>query len=135
MKKKILVDMSATLIHHGHIRLLQKAKKNGDVIVALTKDNEIKKHKGYPPELNYSQRREVLLAIKYVDKVIPSNFLIDDNFLIKNKIDLMIHGHDNKNKINKKKCLIFKRTKGISSTILRKKAKKCLNLNLKRIKE
>ena len=26
--KKILVDMSATLIHHGHIRLLKKANKD-----------------------------------------------------------------------------------------------------------
>ena len=25
--KRIMVDMSATLIHHGHIRLLRKAKK------------------------------------------------------------------------------------------------------------
>ena len=41
--KKILVDMSATIIHHGHIRLLKKASIRGKVIVALTKDNEIKK--------------------------------------------------------------------------------------------
>ena len=28
--------MSATLIHHGHIRLIKKANKYGDVIIALT---------------------------------------------------------------------------------------------------
>ena len=28
--------MSGTLIHHGHIRLLKKAYKLGDVFVALT---------------------------------------------------------------------------------------------------
>ena len=33
--------MSATLIHHGHIRLLKKASKFGKVIVALTTDKEI----------------------------------------------------------------------------------------------
>ena len=43
--KRILVDMSAVLIHHGHIRLLKKAKKYGEVIVALTTDKEIKKEK------------------------------------------------------------------------------------------
>ena len=37
--------MSATLIHHGHIRLLKKASKFGKVIVALTTDKEIKKVK------------------------------------------------------------------------------------------
>ena len=47
MKKRILVDMSATLIHHGHIRLLKKANNFGKVIVALTRDSEIKKYKGY----------------------------------------------------------------------------------------
>ena len=39
--KRILVDMSATLIHHGHTRLLAKASKLGKVIVALTSDSEI----------------------------------------------------------------------------------------------
>ena len=39
--------MSATLIHHGHIRLLKKASKLGEVVVALTTDEEIIKHKGY----------------------------------------------------------------------------------------
>ena len=33
-KKRIMVDMSATLIHHGHIRLLKKASELGEVIVA-----------------------------------------------------------------------------------------------------
>ena len=50
--KRILVDMSATLIHHGHIRLLKKASNYGDVIVALTTDDEIYNKKGYFPELN-----------------------------------------------------------------------------------
>ena len=53
--KKIMVDMSATLLHHGHIRILKKASKYGKVIVALVTDNEIEKFKGYVPEINYSQ--------------------------------------------------------------------------------
>ena len=50
--------MSATLIHHGHIRLLKKAKSYGKVIIALTPAEEIIKRKGYIPELNFSQRSE-----------------------------------------------------------------------------
>ena len=57
MKKKILVDLSATILHHGHIRLLKKASKFGDVIVALTSDKEILFKKGYLPELNFKQRK------------------------------------------------------------------------------
>ena len=44
-KKRVLVDMSATIIHHGHIRLLKKASQIGKVIVALTRDRELKKIK------------------------------------------------------------------------------------------
>ena len=124
--KKIMVDMSATLIHHGHIRILKKASKYGKVIVALVTDKEIKKNKGYMPEMNYSQRKEVLQSIRYVNEVIPSKFILNNKFLSKFKIDLLVHGNDNKNKINKKRLLIFKRTNNISSTILRKRAAKCL---------
>ena len=124
-RKKIAVDMSATLIHHGHIRLIKKAKKFGKVIVALTKDKEIIKYKGYIPELNYSQRKEIISAIRYVDKVIPSNFFLDEKFLDRHKIKLLIHGNDQNNKINKKRVVTFKRTKNISSTILRRRSIKC----------
>ena len=124
--KKIMVDMSATLIHHGHIRLLKKASKYGKVIVALVTDQEIKKNKGYMPEMNYSQRKEIIQSIRYVNKVVPSKFILNDKFLNKFKINFLVHGNDNKNKINKKRLLIFKRTNNISSTILRKRAVKCL---------
>ena len=67
--KRILVDMSATLIHHGHIRLLQRASSLGQVIVALTMDEEVVKVKGYTPEIPFQGRREILEAIKYVDEV------------------------------------------------------------------
>jgi len=124
--KRIMVDMSATLIHHGHVRLLKKASKYGKVIVALVTDKEIKKFKGYKPELNYSQRKEIMQSIRYVSKVVPSKFILNDKFLNKFKINLLIHGQDNKNQINKKFLLIIRRTKNISSAILRKRAVKCL---------
>ena len=114
--------MSATIIHHGHIRLLKKASKYGDVIVALTTDNEVLKHKGYLPELDFNYRKEILESIKYVKKVVPSFWKLDDDFLKKNKIDLLVHGEDNSNEIDKGKLLILPRTKGISSSELRKKS-------------
>ena len=119
--KRVLVDMSATLLHHGHVRLLKKASKYGDVIVALTTDDEIKKKKGYIPELAYEYRREILLALRYVNEVVPSNWLINDDFLNKYNIDYLVHGNVNSNPIANKKLIIFKRTEGISSSILREK--------------
>jgi cytidyltransferase-like protein len=125
-KKKILVDMSATLLHHGHIRLLKKANKLGKVIVALTKDSEIKKYKKYKPELNFKHRKEILESIKYVQKVIPSNFYITEKLLKKYRINFLVHGNDNKNLVSKSKLIIVKKTEGISSTILRRNSCKCL---------
>ena len=120
--------MSATIIHHGHIRLINKASRSGNVIIALTKDKEIKKFKGYIPEIKFKHRKEILVNIKKVYKVIPSNFYITSHFLKKNKIHYLVHGNDNKNVIDKKKLKIFARTPNISSTIIRKKASKNLNL-------
>ena len=129
MKKqnRILVDMSATLFHHGHVRLLKEAQKYGKVIVALTTDIEIKKKKGYLPELNFSEREEILLSIKYVDEVIPSNWLIDDVFLNANNIDFLVHGDDNSNPIAKEKLITLPRTPGISSTKIREKAMRIIS--------
>tara|TARA_B100001057_G_scaffold446700_1_gene485519 strand:+ start:17483 stop:17887 length:405 start_codon:yes stop_codon:yes gene_type:complete len=119
MKKKICVDMSCSIIHHGHIRILKKASKFGQVVVALTSDSEIKKHKKIIPELNFLQRKEILESIKYVYKVVKCGFYITENFLKKHKLDLLVHGTDNFNKIPKKKLLIFSRTSNISSTDIR----------------
>lgn len=116
-----MVDMSATLIHHGHIRILKEAKKYGRVVIALTTDEEILKAKGFVPELRYNFRREILESIKYVDEVIPSNWLIDESFLDLHKIDLLVHGDDNTNLISKERILILPRTSGISSSFLRNK--------------
>jgi cytidyltransferase-like protein len=124
MQKRVMVDMSATLIHHGHIRLLKKASEYGKVIVGLTTDEEIVSKKGYEPELNFQQRKEVLEAICYVDEVVPTPWLIDEAVLDKYSIDILVHGHDNSNEIDEKKLLIFPRTEGISSTMLRDKVVK-----------
>ncbi len=121
--KRILVDMSVTLIHHGHIRLLKRAKELGTVVVALTKDEEVFKHKGYHPELEYKDRKEILEAIRYVDEVVPSNWIIDDKVLEKHQIDLVVHGDDvaESMRVNPKVLVIFPRTEGISTYLLRKR--------------
>ena len=124
---RILVDMSATLIHHGHIRLLKKAAQLGKVVVGLTEDHEIRLKKGYTPELNYKEREEILSSIKYVSEIIPCKWLIDDEFMEYHKIDLLVHGSDNSNNVNANKMITYERTDGISSTELRRRACKILN--------
>ncbi|WP_363178153.1 adenylyltransferase/cytidyltransferase family protein [Vulcanococcus sp.] len=131
--KRIMVDMSATLIHHGHIRLLREASKYGYVIVALTTDQEIHAKKGYEPELDFSCRREILESVRFVDEVVASPWLIEESFLDQHKIDLLVHGDDNSNPVSSKRLLILPRTSGISSSLLRVKVLRtagdsCINL-------
>ena len=77
------------------------------------------KRKGYTPELSYESRKEILEAIRYVDKVVPSKWKIEESFVDELGIDLLVHGEDNSNDITEDRLVIFERTKGISSTILR----------------
>ena len=122
MDKRILVDMSLSIVHHGHIRLLKKASELGYVIVALCSDEEILKAKGFKPLLSFEERKEIALAIRYVNEVIECEYLIDEAYLDKHKIDYLVHGDDNVNPVPTDRLILFPRTEGISSTILRNSA-------------
>ena len=65
--------------------------------------------------MTYEHRKEILLSISYVDKVIRSNWLIDEAFLDENNIDFLVHGDDNLNQVPTERLIIFPRTPGISS--------------------
>ena len=69
--------------------------------------------------MNYSQRKEIMESIKYVDQVIPSKWIITNQFLEKHKIDFLVHGSDNNNYVDKEKLIIFRRTKGVSAFDIR----------------
>ena len=118
-KIKVMVDMTCSILHHGHTRLIKQASKIGEVIIALTSDSEVKKVKKFTPPLNFVQRRELLLSLKYVSKVVKSKSIITDKFLKLHKCKYLVHGSDNFNKVSKKYLKIFNRTKYISSSKIR----------------
>ncbi len=123
-KKKVMVDLSATILHHGHIRLLKKASKLGNVYVALTTDKEVKSYKNYYPEIKYKFRKEIVESIKYVKKVIASKAVISEKFLKKNKVDIFVRGGDYRKEKFKTKTIIYSRTRNISSSLIRKSSTK-----------
>ena len=122
--KNILLDMSCSFLHHGHIRLIKKASRFGKVIISLTTDKDLIKYKKIKPELNFKQRKEMLLGIKHVYKVIPGQFILEQKFLNRNKIDILVQGSDYKKRIFKNKIITFPRTVNISSNKMRKLAAK-----------
>jgi len=64
------------LFHSGHTRFLKACRRlageDGKVIVALNEDDFIQAYKGKPPIMSFAERKEVLLACKYVDGVVPN---------------------------------------------------------------
>ena len=57
-------------IHSGHIDYISEAKENADyLIVALNSDHWLSQKKG-KPFMEFSERKQILESIKYVDEVI-----------------------------------------------------------------
>ena len=106
------MKVSGYKIHSGDLL-------NSNFIFNVTKTNKI-----VLLGVGGSHRKEIVSSIKGVSGVIKSKFNISNNFLKKNKFDLLIHGSDNQNTVDKKYTKVFKRTKNISSTMLRKRAAK-----------
>ena len=69
--KRVLTYGTYDLLHWGHIRLLQRARTQGDyLIVALSTEgfNEVKGKRTYH---DYETRKMMLESVRYVDLVIP----------------------------------------------------------------
>jgi len=133
IKKHSIVFTSGSfdMLHCGHINILKKAKKLGNkLIVGLSVDKLIKEHKKFFPILTYKQRKKVLEAIKYVDKVVPQTKLINIKQFKKLKADIFVIGDDWKNRtdieglnwlIKNKKVKFIPYTKELSTTKIKNK--------------
>lgn len=131
-KKLVYVAMCADLIHHGHINVIEKASRLGDVVISLLTDKAIASYKS-PPLLSYRQRKKVVENIKGVEKVIPQTTLDYIPNLLKLKPNYVVHADDWKSGIQEAirervirvleewggELIEIPYTKGISSTILR----------------
>ncbi len=74
-RKEIVVAVSGGFdpIHPGHVRLIHEAKKLGTkLVVILNNDNWMQLKKG-KPFMNEKERKEVLEALRDVDKVVLTN--------------------------------------------------------------
>jgi glycerol-3-phosphate cytidylyltransferase len=119
--KKVITYGTFDLLHVGHINLLRRARELGDyLVVAISTDefNAIKNKKAY---YSFEDRKQILEAVKYVDKVIPENTWeqkIKD--VTENNIDIFVMGHDWEGKFDflKDYCevIYLPRTEGISTT-------------------
>lgn len=118
---KVLTYGTFDLLHHGHIRLLQRAKSLGDHLTVAISADEFNLGKGKVCVYPYEERAYIVEAIRYVDKVIPETTWeqkIKD--VQENDIDIFVMGDDWEGKFDflKAYCQVIylPRTEGISTT-------------------
>ena len=84
------------IIHSGHLDLLKEARSYGDkLIVGLNSDKSISKLTGPErPIIGQSERKKILLALKYVDEVIIFNEENPLKLIKKLKPSILVKGAD-----------------------------------------
>ncbi|MCS7121078.1 MAG: FAD synthase [Archaeoglobaceae archaeon] len=91
--KRVVATGTFDIIHPGHIKFLEEAKKLGDELIVIVAREKNVKHKPKPviPE---EQRRKVVEAIKFVDKAILGDK--EDIFkpIMELKPDIIVLGYD-----------------------------------------
>ena len=133
----VFVPMSADIIHYGHIRLLKKSSRYGNVVVGLMTDKGISSYKSRP-FFKYRNRYEVLESFKNISMIIPLEGLVYDKICKIIKPEFFVHGSDwNKGSQMKQKNILknlmkkwsgklitIKYTDGISTSKIKKKLKR-----------
>ena len=99
-RKKVYIGMSADIIHHGHLNIIKKAKKLGQVTVGLLTDEAIASYKSLPI-MSFNERKIIVENIKGVDEVVPQETLDYVSNLKKIKPDFVVHGDDWKTGVQK----------------------------------
>ena len=100
MKRKVvLASGTFDLLHLGHVKFLEEAKKAGgkdaELVVIVARDSTVKTRKGKKPVMPEDQRRALVESLKVVDEAILGleDFSID-NVIEKIKPDVIAVGHD-----------------------------------------
>jgi len=96
-KKIVLVSGVFDVLHLGHIKYFETAKKHGKIlIVSLTKDKYVNKGINRPI-FNHFQRSEVLSSISTIDYIVFSDDYSCSNVIKKIKPNIYAKGSDYKN--------------------------------------
>jgi FAD synthetase len=98
-RRIVLASGTFDLIHLGHIRYLEEAKKaggrNAELIVIVARDGTVEKRKGMKPVMSENQRRALVESLKVVDEAVLGYEDFDVGRVIeKIKPDVIAVGHD-----------------------------------------
>ena len=102
VKKKgrvVLASGTFDLLHWGHVKYLEEAKKaggkNAKLVVIVARDKTVEKRKGLKPIMPEEQRRALVESLKVVDEALLGYEDFDIGMVIeKLKPDVIAVGHD-----------------------------------------
>lgn len=98
-KKVVLASGTFDLLHFGHVKYLEEAKKSGGknvkLIVIVARDSTAKKSKGKKPVMPEDQRRSLVESLKVVDEALLGYEKFDISKVVeKIKPDIIAVGYD-----------------------------------------
>jgi phosphoenolpyruvate mutase len=91
--KTVYLGLSASFLHHGHIRLINEAASYGILTIGLLTDSAISGHK-FLPYLSFENRKEILCGLKGVTNVVEQNDWDYSYNILKLQPDYFVHGDD-----------------------------------------
>lgn len=126
--RRIITYGTFDLLHYGHINLLRRAKEQGDYLIVALSTDEFNKLKGKQAFFDYSKRKMLLEAIRYVDLVIEENSWEQKREDIKlYHVDAIVMGDDWRGKFDDLQdiceVIYLPRTPEISTTNIKKELK------------
>ena len=110
-RKLVLASGVFDLLHLGHVRFLEDAKKAGGtkskLIVIIARDSTAQKTKGRKPIMNEDERRSVVESLRVVDKAILGYEGLEIGEVIeKIKPDVIALGYDQTDMENEVKAYL-----------------------------
>lgn len=113
------------VLHWGHIKLLERAKKFGDFLIVAVSTDTFNEIKGKKSLFTFEERCKILSRVPYVDRIIAENNWEQKSKDIKElEIDTLIMGNDWEGKFDELPCEVvyLPRTEGISTELIKKRA-------------
>jgi glycerol-3-phosphate cytidylyltransferase len=118
---KVITYGTFDLFHYGHLRLLERAKALGDYLIVAVSTDEFNAVKAKKCTYPFSERAQIVQAIKYVDEVIAEeNWEQKAADIKKHQVDVFVMGNDWEGKFDSLKSICqviyLDRTPDISTT-------------------
>lgn len=83
------------MFHIGHLNILRRAKELCDyLIVGVSTDELVENYKHKTPIIPYEERKAIVEAIKYVDRVVPQTTMDKIDAWKQLHFDVIFHGDD-----------------------------------------